>query len=139
MQRGEAQAAIHRGVRRLLERSPGYGRLSQEQQAQLARDLVTVTEGIVAAEDPQATAAAVARHLAREDVPRAALDLRPARRRVGALASVDFPSFVADLVQGTFQAIVDASVQQMKAYAELVAGVAKSLDDFADPQREDDD
>ena len=43
---------------------------------------------------------------------------------------VDFPSFVADLVEGTFEAIVDASIQQMEAYGELVAGVARSVDRF---------
>src|SRR5689334_5991867 len=45
---------------------------------------------------------------------------------------VDFPAFVASLVKGTFQAVVDASIQQMKAYGELVQSVAQSLNDFAD-------
>lgn len=43
---------------------------------------------------------------------------------------VDFPQFVRDLVHGTFDAIVDASIQQMEAYAELVAAVAQSADRF---------
>jgi hypothetical protein len=45
---------------------------------------------------------------------------------------VNFPAFVASLVKGTFQAVVDASIQQMKAYGELVQSVAQSLNDFAD-------
>lgn len=32
------------------------------------------------------------------------------------------------LVAGTFQAVVDASLQQMKAYAELMAATARSVD-----------
>jgi hypothetical protein len=46
------------------------------------------------------------------------------------LNAIDFPSFVAGLIQGTFQAIVDASIQQMEAYAELLKNVAISVDKF---------
>jgi hypothetical protein len=46
------------------------------------------------------------------------------------LGAIDFPSFVASLVQGTFRAIVDASIQQMEAYAQLLNSVAKSVDQF---------
>ena len=46
------------------------------------------------------------------------------------LNAIDFPSFVASLIQGTFQAIVDASIQQMEAYAELLKNVAGTLDRF---------
>jgi hypothetical protein len=45
--------------------------------------------------------------------------------------AVDFPNFVSGLIQNVFQAIVDSSIQQMKAYGELLANVAKSIDDFA--------
>src|SRR5882672_2502099 len=48
------------------------------------------------------------------------------------LNAIDFPAFVAGLIQGTFQAIVDASIQQMEAYAELLKNVAMSLDKFMD-------
>jgi hypothetical protein len=47
-----------------------------------------------------------------------------------ALDAVDFPSFVAGLIQGTFQAIVDATTQQVREYAQLVADLSKSLDEF---------
>jgi hypothetical protein len=40
----------------------------------------------------------------------------------------DLPAFVEGLLQGTFHAIVDSSIEQMKAYAELVKSVAESLD-----------
>jgi len=48
------------------------------------------------------------------------------------VTQVDFPDFVSSLIKGVFEAIVDASIRQMEAYAELVAGVAKSLDEFSD-------
>ena len=46
------------------------------------------------------------------------------------LGAIDFPTFVASLVQGTFQAIVDASIQQMEAYSNLLAETAKTVDNF---------
>lgn len=44
--------------------------------------------------------------------------------------ALDFPGFVAELIEGVFQAVVDASIQQMEAFAELVANVSKSVDAF---------
>jgi hypothetical protein len=46
------------------------------------------------------------------------------------LNAINFPEFVSSLIKGTFQAITDASIQQMEAYAELLKNVAMSLDDF---------
>lgn len=48
----------------------------------------------------------------------------------GLIASVDFPGFVSELIQGVFQAIVNASIQQMEAFAELVKNVSKSVDEY---------
>jgi hypothetical protein len=45
---------------------------------------------------------------------------------------VDFPQFVSGLIQGVFQAIVNASMQQMQAYGELLSATAKSVDQFVD-------
>jgi len=51
--------------------------------------------------------------------------------RVGALSDeVDFPAFVAGLVHGTFDAMVDASIRQMEAFADLIASVAKTTEEF---------
>jgi hypothetical protein len=44
---------------------------------------------------------------------------------------VDFPTFVAGLIDGVFQAIVKASIEQMDAYGDLLEGVARSVDQFA--------
>lgn len=52
-------------------------------------------------------------------------------RRTGALLDeIDFPAFVASLVDGTFNAITESAIRQMEAYSELVAAVAKPLDQF---------
>lgn len=54
-------------------------------------------------------------------------------RRAGALSDeLDFPAFVASLVHGTFDAMVDASIRQMQSFADLVAAVAKPLEQFTD-------
>lgn len=47
-----------------------------------------------------------------------------------AIQKIDFPKFVSDLVHGTFAAIVDSSIKQMQAYADLVKNVAKSVDQY---------
>lgn len=53
--------------------------------------------------------------------------------RTGALVNeVDFPGFVAQLVHGTFDAIVDASIRQMESYADLLSAVAKTVDQFTE-------
>jgi hypothetical protein len=52
-------------------------------------------------------------------------------RAAAALEAVNFPAFVASLVTGTFQAVVDASKHQIEEYANLVARLSTSLDDFS--------
>lgn len=47
------------------------------------------------------------------------------------ISKVDFPSFVSGLVNGVFKAVVDASIEQMKAYGELLAAAVKTVDQFA--------
>jgi hypothetical protein len=48
------------------------------------------------------------------------------------MEKVNFPVFVASLIQGVFHAIVTASIEQMEAYGKLVASVAQSLNTFKD-------
>lgn len=58
-----------------------------------------------------------------------------ALREIG--KEVDFPEFVSSLVQGVFHAIVDASIQQMEAYAELVNKASKAVDEFVESDAPD--
>lgn len=62
--------------------------------------------------------------------PPGALD-RFGERAGAAIESIDFPGFVSSLIAGTFQAIVDATAQQVREYAQLVSSIAQSVDDFA--------
>lgn len=49
----------------------------------------------------------------------------------GALVQkVDFPKFVGGLIKNVFQAIVESSIEQMRAYGELIANVAKTVDQY---------
>lgn len=51
--------------------------------------------------------------------------------RAGALLDeIDFPAFVASLIHGTFDAVVDATIRQLEAFADLVSAVAQTVDDF---------
>ncbi len=63
-----------------------------------------------------------------EFAPRAARNV--AQITEDTLNAIAFPTFVSDLIQGTFQAIIDASIQQMEAFSELLANVAKTVDGF---------
>lgn len=55
-----------------------------------------------------------------------------ARRTGNMVNEVDFPGFVSQLVHGTFDAIVDASIRQMESYSSLVTAVAKTVDQFTE-------
>jgi hypothetical protein len=59
------------------------------------------------------------------------LSLRTASDDMASLVdSADFPTFVADLIRGTFDAIVDATVEQMEAFADLLGRVSESVDEY---------
>ncbi len=75
----------------------------------------SLAEGFVTNEDGQPT-------------PVAASNV--ARITEDTLNAIAFPTFVADLIKGTFQAIVESSIQQMEAYAELLSNVSKTVDEF---------
>jgi hypothetical protein len=45
---------------------------------------------------------------------------------------LNFPDFVASLIHGTWDAMVDSSIRQMDSYANLVAAISKPLAQFRD-------
>jgi len=54
-------------------------------------------------------------------------------RRAGALSDeIDFPDFVAGLVHGTFDAVVNATIRQMETFGDLIAAVAKHAHNFTE-------
>ena len=85
----------------------------------------------------QADATEEARKRASEDRGFAGEDFEAGAIRQGVeqfgqlVQTVDFPRFVGGLIENVFQAIVDSSIQQMRAYGELLANVAKTVDQFA--------
>jgi hypothetical protein len=52
-------------------------------------------------------------------------------RRAGSLSDeLDFPEFVASLIHGTWDAMVDSSIRQMDSFADLVAAISKPVEQF---------
>ena len=143
-------------VQALLRGSPAYYQVSNELRQEMERDLSKIAaysaallqDGFIQAERIGQTPI-VRREIVARRPPTTALRASPwvratagedtfAPRSVSQVAGVtretlgaiDFPRFVADLLKGTFNAIVDASIQQMEAYGELLANVAKTVDQF---------
>lgn len=144
-------------VRGLLLRSPAYWALDEPQRRELAYEMVNVGQyladaggqtagvplGVVTTDDAARDFGQDAvRALAGDDGPpdTAGADFAGQGGAVAAVAgtealanlvsSIDFPAFVSGLIQGVFQAIVDSSIQQMEAFADLVKNVSKSVDEY---------
>lgn len=143
-------------VRDLLLAIPSFSALTAAERSELARNMVKVlsyianpngvADAVPAASGP-ASQAALAR--AQEDDPVEATKrslskspgavgdkfkagaVREGVEQFGALVKkVDFPKFVGGLIKNVFQAIVESSIEQMRAYGELIANVAKTVDQF---------
>jgi hypothetical protein len=72
----------------------------------------------------------VARTQANDFQPRAADQI--ARVTQQTLRAIAFPTFVADLIRGTFDAITRTTMQQMEAFVQLLRNVSKTVDQFMD-------
>jgi hypothetical protein len=140
-----------------LARSQAFVRLDPAAQASIRRDLNTIRTGLGSGmsaytPDPYAFALETPADLRRRrygapaptptpTAPEPAQAPAPAGPRVSATESIarragalrdeiDFPAFVAGLVHGTFDAVVDASIRQMESFADLVSAVARTVDEF---------
>jgi len=142
---------IRRRIQARLLESPAYRVLPVETQHAVAHDTVKAIAYIVGGADGQSRPSSVqlsgdspiVRELA-DAPPLPEGDTAGARfAQSGAVAaqqgtdaladivsSVNFPTFVSGLIDGVFNAIVTSSIKQMEAYAELVANVAKSVDQY---------
>lgn len=119
------------GVDAMLRKSAAYRSLGESNQAEVRDALLRVSE--VLSHRPERVVRALAGEP--ESPAQPAGGGGSTTGRVGEVAratlnAIDFPAFVASLIQGTFQAIVDASIQQMEAYAELLKNVASTVDQF---------
>jgi hypothetical protein len=144
-------------VRELLDRSPAFGQLPDDERRNIAHQMVRVAsymanpDGVL----KEASDAQQAGPLAQQQARPSERGVRDASRRAsgdhgfagedfegGAIrqgteqfgelvGKVDFPQFVGGLIENVFQAIVTSSIQQMRAYAEMLKSVSQSVDDFA--------
>lgn len=148
-----AEAAVR------VQNSPALARLDSGTRTALLRDLATIQHALGAPRGPVAGSldsrswlrdrlgasggrtgqdgdSQEAGEPANNDTPPATPNPKQAAtetiaRRAGALSDeIDFPAFVAGLVHGTFDAVVDSAIRQMESFAELVSAVAKNADDF---------
>ena len=117
-------STVRPAVRALLQRSPAFAQLPADQRRELADDMIHVASRLA---DPARLIAAEFRAplLARVRAERSGLASFDSM-----VVAVDFPDFVRGLVEGVFGAIVNASIEQMRAYAELVKQASDSVDQF---------
>jgi hypothetical protein len=140
-------------VRSILEATPAFRAMSAPDQKALANAMVRVSSYLADAPDALASALADPKGTAPPEEkkdPVGDIGMRLAEKpgqvgkdfKAGAVREgveqfgemvkkVDFPNFVSGLVNGVFNAVVKASMDQMKAYGELLAACAKTVDDFA--------
>ena len=143
----EALAVTRQTLRDMLTRSQAFQQLPRDRQVKLANELVQIGTYLAAPEGmqlPQAQHAPIVRQLAGETVRQRGQNVNEdgkftaqaasegARVAGALLQAVNFPTFVASLIQGVFHAIVTSSIEQMEAYGRLVADVAKTLNQFRD-------
>src|SRR5215813_13963985 len=139
-------------VKNLLLRSPAFSKLPARTQQQIAQDTAEIAgylarpEGIPANQlptaaaladpDPNQTHRSYQENLAQVNKVGSGFKAQAAREGAEVagvlLQKVNFPTFVASLIEGVFHAIVHSSIEQMEAYGKLVAGVAQTLNQFRD-------
>jgi len=143
----ETRELVASQVSALLAATPSYHALDADDRERLAARLVHI--GAYAAEclrelcwqSEQLGQTPVVRRRASFSAPvaraqKANADLQPsaasqiARITQQTLRAVAFPTFVADLIRGTFDAIVKTSTQQMESFMALVENVSKTVDQF---------
>jgi hypothetical protein len=140
----ETLEAVRPVVRQMLEASPSFGKLSSDEQKDLASKMVKVAAYMANPDDlarlelsPRGGLLARAQAELPKTPSFAGKDFEAGAVKQGVqqfgelVKKVDFPKFVSGLIQNVFQAIVDSSIQQMRAYGELLANVAKTVDQFA--------
>ena len=86
----------------------------------------TPPHALAAANDAPPLASAQANDFA----PRAASQIGNVTQQT--LRAIAFPTFVADLIRGTFDAILQTNLQQMDAFSKMLSNVSKTVDQFMD-------
>jgi hypothetical protein len=132
-----ALSIVRRSVRGLLESSSSFRTLPSDQRSRITHDTVRVAaymadpDGLVSREFRAPLLRAEAGPATGVLTVRLGKTLQGGTTAADALVNaVDFPTFVAGLIHGVFNAIVGSSIQQMEAFAGLMADVAASVDAF---------
>jgi len=127
-------------VRSLLEATSSYHQMPERERADLEDRLVRVTaygaeclrdiywQSEKLGQTPVLKEKRVSRALANDFAPRAASQIGNVTQQT--LRAIAFPTFVADLIRGTFDAIFQTNVKQMEAFSRLVSNVSKTVDQF---------
>ncbi|WP_414573174.1 hypothetical protein [Nostoc sp. CCY 9925] len=128
-------------TRSLLAFSQSFRNLEREEQMALYKDLVDAHYNDFAEQSGLATEMAVAGDLINEE--------RHRNERVGkagqttadilsdTVKKVDFPGFVKDLLNGVFDANLNANIKQMEAFQNLLKGATQSLSQFVNAIKDD--
>ena len=138
---GSTERLVRGRVKSLLVSAPSFHHLAPTEQSSLEHHMVKIA-GYAAeclrddwvqseklGQRPVAvTRPATALSAADEFEPAAADQI--ARVTRATLEAISFPDFVSDLIRGSFNAIVDSSIQQMEAYTRLLEDVSKTVDQF---------
>jgi hypothetical protein len=150
------QAEVRAQVANFLARSQAFSGLSPEQRERIIADTGKVVAAMAegsAASDPYAmgqdfagqgmvgtTSAPVGTSISggaanlikkQADATGSIIDVG-VQEAAKMIREINFPDFVAKLIEGTFHAIVKSSIEQMRAYADMVRSVSTSLNDFRD-------
>jgi hypothetical protein len=153
-------AVVRHGVAQMLTRADAFRALPPQDQKEIARNTALIAdylarpEGIEGNRIPRGLGNAAARTLADDEGKSAAEaswadrkaavdDIGQATFQAGAaregaavagllLREVNFPTFVSGLIEGVFSSIVKSSIDQMRAYQDMIAAVAQSLHQFMD-------
>jgi hypothetical protein len=150
---------VRHGVAQMLTKSQAFNAMPEHDRRDIARNTALIAdylarpEGYAGNEIPGGLGTAPARALddtnqpvqeadfathnkAVEDIGKSKFTASAAREGAAVagelLNQVKFPTFVAGLINGVFQSITHSSIEQMKAYQDMIAQVAKSLSQFAD-------
>jgi hypothetical protein len=142
-------ALVRDQVRALLLATPAFEALPRDRRRLLARNLVKIAAYaaecvrddwyqsehrlgqrplVVRSQQVPVAEAQAEQRPGADFVPGAAQRIGTVTRQT--LDAIAFPTFVAELIRGTFDAITQASIKQMEAYGRLLGNVGRSVDDF---------
>jgi hypothetical protein len=142
-------ALVRDQVRALLLATPSFAALASPRRRRIANDLVKISAYaaecvrddwyqserrlgqrplVVRSQQLPVAEAQADQRPGADFVPGAAQKVAQVTRST--LDAIAFPTFVAELIRGTFDAITQASVKQMEAYGRLLGNVGRSVDDF---------